>query len=236
MIASILIDQREPLNIQCLKFNGAPTVITLLEYGDLHVLCDDGALLIIERKTPGDLLNSLRDERLMSQIAGCVSLSPWVYLIIDGKFKRSDSGNVIVDKHETGWSWGALQGALLTSQELGMQVIQTGADDFENTVLWLSRRGRDTLKVHPRRAAIFATPQEQVLAALPGIGPEKAEKILTAHNGNLLWALCSLLDPDWPKQDGIGPKTKDNLRRLFSLSDGEILWPFYNEQPKEKTA
>lgn len=232
---SILIDQREPITIQTLKFGDVPTVVCLLEYGDLQVLCDDGALLVIERKTPSDLLTSIADGRLLAQVAGCVELSQWTYLIIDGSFKRSASGNVIVDEKETGWKWSALQGALLTTQELGAQIIQTGADNFENTVIWLSKRNRSTLKVSPRRQAIFSTPTEQVLASLPGIGEERAEKILANHAGNLTWALCSLLDPDWQKQEGVGTKTKENLRQLFCLSDGEILWPFYNEQPKEKS-
>lgn len=245
MIQSILIDQREPDRIQQLSFDGAPTVVTLLEYGDLHVLCEDGVLLVIERKTPDDLLNTLGDKeernRLFRQCASLLSMEGWPYLVIDGNFQRGPDGKVCTDGRSTGWTWSALQGALVTIQELGVMIVYSGGD-FEKTVLWLANHKRlNTVRIAPRRKAIFASPTEQVIASLPGFDDTKAAALIAAHAGNLTWALCSLLDPEWEKIDGIGPKTKSNLRQLFSLADNEILWPFYrdenhNDKPKEKTS
>lgn len=234
MITSILIDQREPDHVKAMTFDGAPTVTTLLEHGDLQVLCDDGELLVIERKTPSDLLNSIRDERLLAQVAEVCSVEGgWPYLLIHGQLTKGQSGCVVADGRETGWKWAALQGLLLTVQEMGCFVV-TG-DDLERTVINLAERNRSKIvRVHPRRAAIFATPAEQVLASLPGIGEDKASTLLSNHNGNLTWALCSLLDPEW-NQPGVGPKTRETLRTLFCLREGETLWPMSKEdQPLQK--
>ena len=93
----ILIDQREPAWVQGLSFGGIPVAVTLLEYGDVHVATDDGALLAIERKTPNDLLNSLRDDRLWVQLAGLRRLTPWAYLVITGQLHRSSDGHVVTE-------------------------------------------------------------------------------------------------------------------------------------------
>lgn len=232
-IQSILIDQREPDHIKNMAFGGVPTIVGLVEYGDLHVACDD-ALLVIERKTPNDFLNTLREDRLMAQLTGCANLSRWAYLIIDGQLMRGRDGKTIADGRDTGWAWASVQGALLTAQEIGINVINSGGE-YESTVLWLANHKRAPIvKTYRRRTAIFATPQEQVLAALPGIGEQRATTILSNHGDDLAWALCSLLDPDWTQPE-VGDKTKSTLRKLFNLSDGEILWPYYNEQPKERT-
>lgn len=234
MIETILIDSREPDSVKAMSFDGAATVVSLLEWGDLHVLCSDGALLVIERKTPSDFLNTLKDDRLMPQMAGIKSLSRWAYLLIDGRLESGRDGKTVVDGYETGWQWASVQGALLTAQEMGVNVINSGGD-FETTVLWLARHSRAEVKhIYPQKAAIFASPAEQVLASLPGIGEQRATAILSNHGNDLKWALCSLLDPTWEKQPDVGPITKKNLRRLFGLADDQILWPYTNDQPIER--
>ncbi len=67
-IATVIIDSREPKWVQELSFGGVPTAVAQLDYGDLHVLCEDDCMLIIERKTPDDFLNSLRNERLLCSV------------------------------------------------------------------------------------------------------------------------------------------------------------------------
>ena len=49
-ITAVVIDSREPEWVQNLKFGGVPTTVATLDFGDLHVLCDDDTTLIIERK------------------------------------------------------------------------------------------------------------------------------------------------------------------------------------------
>jgi len=60
-IATAIIDSREPQWVQELTFGDVPTAVAALDYGDLHVLCEDDCTLVIERKTPDDFLNSLKE-------------------------------------------------------------------------------------------------------------------------------------------------------------------------------
>jgi hypothetical protein len=58
VITAALVDSREPQWMQSLTFGGVPTVVTLLDSGDVWAVTDDGHTLMIERKTPSDLLNT----------------------------------------------------------------------------------------------------------------------------------------------------------------------------------
>ena len=67
-ITALMIDSREPDNIKSMKFPNIPTTVTMLDTGDILAVTDDGHTLIIERKTPDDFLNTLKDERLFPQL------------------------------------------------------------------------------------------------------------------------------------------------------------------------
>src|SRR5690606_9556012 len=127
-----------------------------------------------------DLLNSIRDERLWAQLAGIRALTPWAYLLITGEFRPGDDGNAVAEGRATGWSWTALQGALLQAQELGVHVVQCdGDEDVEDAVLRLAARSHKTEAViPPAREPRILTEAERVLFALPGIGPDKAPAII----------------------------------------------------------
>ena len=120
-ITAVIIDQREPEWVKQLKFNGVIVSYSVLDAGDFWVITDDNRMLVIERKTPTDLLGSLKDERLFLQMAGLQELRKegyWPYLMISGDLQRGANGHVVTDR-ETGWSWNAVQGALLSIQEIG---------------------------------------------------------------------------------------------------------------------
>jgi len=222
-INAVMIDQREPEWIQRLQFGGAVTTVTLLEQGDLLVATED-ALLCIERKTPDDLLASIQDGRLLHQAANLTNQTPWAYLIISGSMLCSQQGKVITQRGETGWSWGSVQGALLTVQELGVYVIQTGTEqDYERLVMSLSNRERGKLPLGPARTPRFLSPGEAALASLPGIGIERLDvliKTLGTPADALAW-LTWLNDKD--KIDGIGDGICHNVRRALGLQDHEYL-------------
>jgi len=147
-----MIDTREPTWVQELKFGGLPVMVNKLEAGDIWAVTDDGHTLMIERKTPEDLLGSLRDERLLPQLAKLAEerqaeqlsgnpVTHWPYLLITDEFKRS--GNKVFTERETGWSWHSLQGALLTIQEMGIMIVHCGGDtDVEASIIRLGDRNR----------------------------------------------------------------------------------------------
>lgn len=223
MISAILIDSREPEWLQQLTFGGIPTSVTMLEHGDVLLAMDSGEMIAIERKSPSDFLNTLRDDRLFPQLTGLRALTPWAYLLICGELSRGADGKVFAEGRMTGWAWAAVQGALLTAQELGVFVTYCGGDtDFEAAVLRLGRRDRTgTLRVMPPRQPSILTAGEAALASLPGIGVEKVASLLD-YCGSVAVSLQYLSDPVTGNErvSGIGPVIKANVRKALGLTDG----------------
>jgi ERCC4-type nuclease len=226
-IQSVMIDQREPDWVQKLEFSGVPKAVTLLNAGDFLLATDDNCMLAIERKTPGDLLNTLRGDRLFQQVAALREVSPWSYLLITGPLLRGPDNKVIADRI-TGWDWNAVQGALLTVQELGVHVLHCAGDhDLETALIRLANRSRDAVPVdHPRRSRILSD-AESIIAALPGIGLERLDAIERVFPINQLgyMGLLALTDPEPEKWDiqGIGSGITRRIRKALGLQDGMYL-------------
>ena len=68
MIQAVIIDSREPEWVQSLTFGGVPTTVMAMDECDIKAVCDDGATILVERKTSDDLLNTLKDDRLFPQM------------------------------------------------------------------------------------------------------------------------------------------------------------------------
>jgi ERCC4-type nuclease len=221
MIISVLIDSREPPDIKNIDF-GAPAFVTALEAGDIMVTCDDGKTLVVERKTPSDLLSSIADNRLFNQCAEMRKLSEFCYVAIIGRMDMVKGDFVRVDGYRiTGWNWASLQGALLTVQELGVGVIY--GSDYKAVVEQLAQRGRDGVTVSPRRASEPMEPDEAFLASLPDIGAITAKKIL--GYGPACWGLhwLSNIWDNTLKFPGVTPERKENIRRIIGLKENEYL-------------
>jgi len=237
-ITAAIIDSREPAWVQALTFGGAMVAHSQLDAGDVLVTCDDGTLLAVERKTPDDLLNSLRDNRLWAQLAGMRQVTPWAYLMITGDLRCSADGKVITDSRGTGWNWASVQGALLQAQEMGVFVyVCSGDDDYEAAVLRLAARShKPELVIPPAREPIPMSTAERILLALPGLGPERAQALLE-YCGTPAWALMCLTDLSFNDEvPGIGIGIKRAVRRALGLDDDNmILAPYIAEtQPQAK--
>lgn len=227
MLNAVMLDSREPPWVQSLKFDGAPTAVATLDYGDLWATTEDGAMLCIERKTPSDLLNSIVDNRLFAQVAGIRAKTQWAYLIITGILRADADGKVIADR-PTGWAWDNVQGVLLTVQELGVGIVHT-ADDagYEAAVLRLSKRKREEVRIVEQRLdSRVAGPGECVLTSLPGIGWQRAQDLLRVFDGNvgqaLAWLTWTNTFGDGPA--GIGGGVKAGVRKALNLADSEELY------------
>lgn len=234
-IAAVMIDTREPDWIAKLTFDGAPVSHSVLDAGDFWVVTNDNKILVIERKTPNDFLNTLKEERLFVQMAGLQELrkqGQWPYLMITGEFKRNANGKVVTDR-EAGWSWNAVEGALLSIQEMGIFVTYCTNDfDLEPAIIRLAERSRDPkIIVPPARLGKVLGVQAGFLCGLPGIGPEKVEEILGAC-GTPAWALAALTDKD-SEIPGIGPGIKNNVRYTLGLTDSQQLIVATNDQGAE---
>lgn len=222
-LTGIFVDSREPSQITSLKFGGVPVAVTTLEAGDCWASTDDGALLVIERKTPSDLLGSIKDGRLFQQVAAMVKQSKWSYVVISGAMAHTLDGYVITDNRTSGWRWDDIQGALLTCQELGANVVVCQSDQhYEDAVIRLARRERGEVKpLQPRVQAHVLTEAEKVLISLPGVGLERAG-LLLGEFGSAAYAIAWLTWLNtFAELSGVGDGTKYSVRRALGLKADE---------------
>jgi len=228
-----MTDSREAEWVKQLTFGGIPTTVTYLEQGDAMVACDDEKMLLIERKTPSDFLNSLRDERLLPQLTDMLIMTRWCYLVITGEFLRGSNGSVVTDRGETGWSYAAVQGALLTIQEMGIFVIFCGGDeDYEGCILRLGNRDRrEDLLLKPPKLPQILSAQEAVLASFPGVGIERLKTILD-YCGTPAWSLVALTDPT-TAIPGIPGNVKIKVRAALGLQENEQIGILTSEEGHE---
>ncbi len=223
MITAVMIDQREPDWVKSLTFGNAPVSHGVLDAGDFWIVTDDNKMLVIERKTPNDFLNTLKEERLFVQMAGLQELRKqgyWAYLMITGEMQRGANGHVITDR-ETGWSWNAVEGALLSIEEMGIFVTRCAGDtDLEAAIVRLGERSRDEKMIlPPARIGKVLGLRAGFLCGLPGIGPEKVSEILD-YCHTPAWALCALTD-ETTQIPGVGQGIKNNVRYTLGLKDNE---------------
>lgn len=234
-ISAIIVDSREPDWVKKLQFGGVPVSHTVLDAGDLWIVTDDNRILVIERKTPNDFLGTLKEERLFIQMAGLQEVRKqgyWPYLMITGELQRGANGHVVTDR-ETGWSWTAIEGALLSVQEMGVFVTHCANDyDLEAAILRLADRSRDgKMILPPARIGKVLGVQAGFLCGLPGIGPEKVGEVL-AYCGTPAWALVALTDAE-SQIPGVGSGIKNNVRYTLGLKDNEQIGILINEKGDE---
>jgi len=240
-ISAIMIDQREPEHIRR-QFPDA--AVTMLETGDAWVACDDGHILMVERKTGDDLLNSLKDGRLLEQISRLVEprinqqlrgepQTHWPYLVVTGMLAPDHNGRAFTGR-ETGWSWHSVQGALLTLQELGCYVVHCPSDtEYANTVKMLADRDRsEVVDILPQKHALLVDAKTNFLMGLPGIGLERARQILKWSGGILAHALMGLTDMEFKAP--VGDSVRRGIRSFLGLKDGQTIELILDEQDREK--
>jgi hypothetical protein len=218
---------------------GVPVVnvpIDTLGRADLVVSCADGAMLGLVYLDLNGLFTGLRTNELMARLVSVKARWPWSYLVIGAVLSADNAGRTRNNAGQgSGWSWDAVQGALLSAQEIGVGVMQIPhADLFADTVARLAKRDRSAERVKPVRDAMFYTPQEELLLALPGIGETTADMLLQ-QCGTVAAALMALTD-DSVTLAGIGPKTRQGVRHLLGLPDGQALAPYQADVPAKRGA
>lgn len=229
MLNAVLIDSREPKHIQNIKIGDIVPMIQMLPTGDAWLACHD-TNIIVERKTPTDLLASIADGRIFEQCAKMAVASPWSYVIITGYLSVQD-GQVVSNGQVTNWNARSVQGALLTIQELGIEIAYCDGDrEFANTLEWLANRDRGEIKIKPqRRDAVMQSADESLLCALPGISDKRAADLLK-FCGTAAWALSYLTDDDNPNSvPGVGPGTRKRARQALGLASNEFLAVLVND-------
>lgn len=207
MIEAVIVDSREPDWVQALHFGGAPVAVQELAAGDLKVYTQDACILLIERKTPDDLLNTLREERLYPQMERMTE-GPvddllkgerplvWPYLMITGPIMPGPGGVAVTDRGQTGWKYMSVMGALLSIQEMGVFVSWCASQmEFEHTVISLANRSRsDIQRILPPRPAVMFGAGAAFLAGLPGVGPERVMDLMKWADNIPAHALVGIVD------------------------------------------
>jgi ERCC4-type nuclease len=197
----------------------------MLDAGDYLLMCTD-AIIGVERKTASDFANTLRDERLFPQLARLRELTPWAYLALVGTITPGPNGNAVIDGRESGWKWASITGALLTVQEIGVNILHVDADSgLESALLRLANRDRSPMRVKPARDLTVVGEGEAVLSALPGVGPDRAATLIQ-YAGTPAWALTYLTDAALADREhipGIGEGVKRRIRKALGLDDEQAL-------------
>ena len=237
-ILALLIDSREDTWLKNWQHTPpaqlaeVPILVQALDTGDAKVYCADGMVLNVERKTPSDFLSSIPNDHIFDQAARMMEerqqTGALPFLVITGEILRNPTtGNCIIpgSKHGEGWNWNAVQGALLSIQEAGVPVIFCANDlDYAPALDRLAGRNHSHMIINPTREILPLTPEERVICAFDGIGPELAGRVLEGCT-TPAWALDCLTDlaPDAPKIPGIAEGRKRAIRRALGLQDGEKL-------------
>jgi hypothetical protein len=183
----------------------------------LLVMCSDNAILAVRYATTTDFLDLLRTQRLMPVVMQLREQSDWSYLLLDGQLTWNNSGKAVNNGNATGFDWTAIQGALLSIQELGVQVVTIqGSRYLQDAIFNLAKRDRAPKGIRPVRDAFWYSAAENILLALSGIGEERCAALLKMY-GSAAWALDQLCDPE-TKVDGIGETTKAKIRHELGVS------------------
>jgi DNA excision repair protein ERCC-4 len=209
----VVVDDRERSSgvlTELEKLEGVTIKIEHLTVGDY---CIDGAVLF-ERKTAADFAQSLIDGRLFGQAKRMATSSLRPAYIIEG----------------TGAEWSvlgvsreSLQGALVTLMLIFDLPVFRSADPAESARLILYTgsqliRLRDPehisswpAKTRPKRKR---TQQLRILQSLPGIGPDRAKRLLERF-GTVRACFDASMD-ELRKVEGIGPKIAAAIDAVIS--------------------
>ena len=208
-ITDVAIDDREPeAFVELFKSAGAEAVrVERLKVGDFIV----NQSWLFERKTMVDFCASLVDGRLFRQAIRMLGWDGHVVMILEGGSKECAKSRV---------SREAIQGALITlSVFFGIPVLR--AMDAEETVRLMGytvrqseRFSRSAILRHGYRPKRRRTRQLFILQGLPGIGRERAEKLLAAFGS--VEAVMMAEAEELAEVEGIGEKTAQRVREVIA--------------------
>jgi len=203
---SILVDDREATATVAKALRQHPEFrikVERLPVGDF--LVDDA--LLFERKTLLDLTRSIKDGRLFGQGERLANAAPRGALILEGTARGLAESRM---RRE------AIQGALVTlTLFFGLPLLRSrDPEETARLMLFAARQGRAfALGARPRpgkRPRGKLRLQSHVLQGLPGIGPERAKRLL-AHFGSVEAVIAAEADvlTDVP---GIGKAVAEIIR------------------------
>ncbi len=186
----VIVDSREPTFISDqLRSYGLTVVGDTMNAGD-YCFFPHQLKVGIERKTISDLLNSLRDNRMVSQAHKMIDSYDVALLLIEGRYDRTANGVVSYETRDgwkdSGWSWDSFTGMMLDLKWMGLLQHQCMAGDAAREIArlvgslskeshsWIRSRERPNVMTIDKqwRSAMWG------LMAFSGIGNEWADAAL----------------------------------------------------------
>jgi ERCC4-type nuclease len=173
--------------------------------------------LIVERKTLKDFAISIIDGRLFKQMIRLANSTFTGVLILEG---------TAIDTVDLGMTREAMQGALITvSLILGIPVLRSKApSETAKLMIYIARQiesmARGGVQRHGYRPKTKRKRQLFILQGLPGVGSERADRLLD-HFGSVEAAI-SASSSELQSVDGIGKSIADKIK----LAVGEEMKPY----------
>ena len=199
------------------QIEGVNLSIRRLAIGDYQI----DHRLIVERKTLKDFAISIIDGRLFKQMIRLVNSNSKAVLIMEGTAS---------DTAELGMTREAIQGALITvSLVLGVPVLRSkDPSETAKLMVYIARQIESMagggVQRHGYRPKNIRKRQLYILQGLPGVGPERAQRLL-ARFGSVESAI-SASSSELQSVDGIGESIADKIRWAVS---GQV--PPYRSRP-----
>lgn len=184
----------------------------------------------VELKTVGDLIGSLRTNRINDQLIGLVDTYDHRWLVIEGEWRVDRAGLVLTQGR--GGTWRAAHGKMtvgelenrITTLEMmgGLRVRRTfnRADTLRfigGLYRWWTDRALDAhtshLTVYQPSLIVPVSQFRATTMTLPGIG-RKTSKLVETHFQTLRRAFAAH-SSDWTQVEGIGPKTASAIQDVI---------------------
>jgi DNA excision repair protein ERCC-4 len=208
-IVNVFIDDREPGQfVKLFRDAGASSVnVERLKVGDFLV----NQRWVFERKTINDLCVSLVDGRLFRQACNMLKFSAIPIFILQGGLKDALKSSV---------SRESLQGALITLSVFFNIPVLRALDSVEvvklinYTVVQECRFNKGLVHRFGYRPKRLKSQQLFLLQGLPGIGRQKAEKLLEVFG--CVQAVMSADEDALTEVEGIGKITAKRIRAILS--------------------
>lgn len=178
-----------------------------LSIGDYVI--DD--VFVFERKTLPDLAASIKDARLFRQACRLATDNRRAAFLLEGT--AVDLGQSIMRRE-------AIQGALVTiTLMFGLAVLRSrDAEESAKLMIYAARQARawstGAIPRRVRRPKGKRKAQLQVLQGLPGVGPERATRLLDEF-GSVESVLSASVD-ELEAIDGVGTKTASGIKWVVS--------------------
>ena len=190
-----------------LQIENVDVNIRRLSIGDYQV----DNRLIVERKTLKDFTISIIDGRLFKQMIRLSNSNSKGVLLLEG---------TISDTVELGVTREAMQGALITvSLILGIPVLRSkDPSETAKLMVYIARQiesmARGGVQRHGYRPKNIRKRQLFILQGLPGVGPERAGRLLDRFSS--VEAAISASSSELQTVDGIGKSIADKIKWVVS--------------------